>query len=396
MILNISRKLRAMPVLSVYRVAVSAFYFMQGLVFASWASRIPDIKNALSLSDAALGGVLFSIPVGQLAAMGISGYLVSKYGSKRVLSIAAVLYPAVLVLLGATGNVWQLSGALFLFGVAANMCNIAINTQGVGVERLYNRSVMASFHGLWSLAGFVGGVVSTFMVSGDISPFYHFCVIAVLAFIVLIALYSSLLPRDESKSYREESTQKKIFTKPDRLIVLLGLIAFGCMVCEGTMFDWSGVYFETVINPPKELVRLGYIAFMFSMATGRFAADRFVTRFGVELIIRISGVVIAMGLLIAIIFPHIIWATIGFLLVGFGVSSIVPMCYSMAGRSTAMKPGIALATVSTIGFFGFLLGPPVIGFISQALNIRWAFVVVACFGLLATLLAPLLKTKPRR
>lgn len=373
-----------------YRIAVSAFYFVQGLVFASWASRIPDIKSALHLNDAALGGVLFAMPVGQLSAMALSGYLVSRFGSRKILTLAAVLYPVVLIVLGSVGSVWALTAGLFCFGVASNLCNIAVNTQGVDVERLYGRSIMATFHGLWSLAGFTGGLISVWMVAGNISPFYHFCIICGITLVLLLVMRNALVPRDVRP---EEKKEGKMFSKPERFVVLLGIMAFGSMVCEGTMFDWSGVYFEQVIQPPKELVRLGYVACMFTMALGRFVADKLITRWGAVRVVRICGLTITTGLLLVVLFPYIVVSTIGFLLVGFGISATVPICYSMAGRSKKMLPGVALATVSTIGFFGFLLGPPVIGFVAQALNLRWAFALIACIGLVISLLAPALKEK---
>lgn len=373
-----------------YRIAVSAFYFIQGLVFATWASRIPDIKSALHLSDAALGSVLFAMPVGQLSAMALSGYLVSRYGSRKVLTLAAVLYPAALVGLGSVGTVWALSAGLFCFGIASNLCNIAVNTQGVDVERLYGRSIMATFHGLWSLAGFTGGLISVWMVAGDISPFFHFCIICGITLVLLLSMRGALVPRDVRPAGKKE---KQVFTKPEKFVVLLGVMAFGSMVCEGTMFDWSGVYFEQVIQPPKDLVRLGYVACMCTMALGRFIADKLITRWGAVRVVRVCGLTITTGLLLAVLFPHITVATIGFLLVGFGISATVPICYSMAGRSKKMLPGVALATVSTIGFFGFLLGPPVIGFMAQALSLRWAFALIACIGLVIALLAPALKER---
>lgn len=132
------------------------------------------------------------------------------------------------------------------------------------------------------------------------------------------------------------------------------------MVSEGTMFDWSGVYFESVVQPGPGLVQTGYVAFMSTMALGRFTADRMVMRFGAVRVLRASGILIAAGLLVAVLFPVLWSATLGFLLVGLGTSSIVPLCYSMAGKSKKMIPSVALASVSTIGFLGFLLGPPVI------------------------------------
>ncbi|RYG00537.1 MAG: MFS transporter, partial [Chitinophagaceae bacterium] len=183
------------PTQRYYRVGVSIFFFLQGLTFSTWASRIPDIKNLLKLTDAGLGAVLFALPVGQLTAMALSGYLVSRFGSKRTLTIAALTYPAGLVLLGAVTTVWQLTVGLFIFGICGNLSNISVNTQGVGVERLYRRSIMASFHGLWSLAGFLGGLISSFMVADHIPPFTHFCIIYVVGFVLMLLARPYILPR---------------------------------------------------------------------------------------------------------------------------------------------------------------------------------------------------------
>lgn len=376
------------PVQRYYRIGVSAFFFIQGLVFSTWASRIPDIKNALQLSDGMLGAVLFALPVGQLTAMSLSGYLVSRFGSKNMLTIAACLYPAGLVLLGTVDSLWQLVGALFFFGVCGNLSNISVNTQGVGVERLYRRSIMASFHGIWSMAGFAGGILSTFMVADHIPPFTHFCIVYAIGFLVMLSARKFILPRDAQHSKGES---KKIFVKPDRYIISLGILAFACMICEGTMFDWSGIYFEKVIHAPADLSRLGYVAFMFTMTAGRFTADWLVTKLGIETVLKFSGIFIFSGMLIAILFPTLAAATIGFLLVGIGTSSVVPMAYSMAGKSKTMLPGVALATVSSIGFLGFLLGPPIIGFISELTNLRVSFTLIAILGLGTTIMSGRLK-----
>ncbi|MCC8034934.1 MAG: MFS transporter [Rikenellaceae bacterium] len=375
-----------------YRISAGAFYFLIGLVFSSWASRIPDIKTALDMNEAQLGGVLFFIPVGQMAAMAISGYLVSKFGSRRMLVLAAVLYPLALVLIGVVRSIAELSAVLVFFGMAANLANIAVNTQAIGVERLYGRSIMASFHGLWSLAGFIGGLLSTLMVGLKLSPLSHFTIVCCFSFIVILLMTPSLMPRDGyRRPKREAEPRGRIFTRPDRLVILLGVISFLGMVCEGTMFDWSSVYFEEVIAPKATLVRLGYIASMCSMAAGRFTADRFITRFGSSAVVRVSGLIIALGLLMATLLPNLWTATGGFLLVGLGVSSIVPICYSLAGRSKGILPGVAIAMVSTIGFLGFLLGPPVIGFVAHGTNLRFALGIILAFGLFIVVLSPLVK-----
>ncbi|GAC1437944.1 MAG: MFS transporter [Sediminibacterium sp.] len=367
------------------RWAVAAFFFMAGLSFASWASRIPDIKLKLQLNDAGLGGVLFALPVGLMTGLPLSGWSVSKWGSKRMVTIAAIGYPLTLVLLGLVTHTWQLVGVLFVFGLFGNLFNISVNTQAVGVESLYGRSIMASFHGIWSLAGFTGAAIGTFLVSKDVSPFFHFCLICSMGILLSFIVQGYALSKDSGKS------DQPIFAKPDAAIMKLGLIAFGSMVCEGTMFDWSGVYFQKVVAVPKELTTLGYAAFMSTMAGGRFIGDWLTLKLGIQRMLQCSGIVITSGLLTAVIFPTIVPSTIGFLLVGIGVSSVVPLVYGAAGRSKTMSPGVALAAVSTIGFLGFLLGPPVIGFIAQASSLRWSFTLIAILGFGTTVLATLTK-----
>lgn len=368
-----------------HRLAVAAFFFIAGLSFASWASRIPDVKARLHLSDAALGGVLFALPVGSMISLPFAGWLVARHGSKKIMTIAATCYPMVLILIGLSAQVWQIVPVVFLFGLLGNLCNIAINTQAVGVEALYGRSIMASFHGIWSLAGFTGAAIGTFMVSKGIIPVYHFLFIAVLSVSSVWLIRHFTLAKDAGHP------DQPLFVKPDGMLLKLGLIAFSCMVCEGTMFDWSGVYFQKVVQVPKEITTLGYAAFMSTMAGGRFVGDWLVTRIGKQRVLQGSGIVIVAGLLTAVLLPQLVPATIGFLLVGFGVSSVVPLVYSAAGKSKAMSPGVALTAVSTIGFLGFLLGPPVVGFMAQALSLRWSFTLIAALGFCTTILSSLIR-----
>ncbi|MEO6687392.1 MAG: MFS transporter, partial [Dyadobacter sp.] len=205
---------------------------------------------------------------------------------------------------------------------------------------------------------------------------------------LVLTAYKHALPHDTAGS-----KSQPIFVKPDSRLLLLGIIAFCCMLCEGAMADWSGVYFKKVVQVPASYTTLGYVAFTSTMALGRFIGDTLVTKFGVKRILQMSGVVITTGLLVAVIFPYLLTATLGFFLVGFGVSSVVPIVFGLAGRSTTMAASTALAAVSTIGFLGFLIGPPIIGFISQAINLRWSFTLIAVLGFGTTILAGKVKNK---
>ncbi len=370
-----------------HRIAVSIFFFIAGITGASWASRIPDIKTTLQLSEAALGGVLFAVPVGQLLSLPLSGWLISRFGSRQLLIYASIFYPLTLIMLAFTATTCQLIFILFFFGLWGNLFNISMNTQAVGIENIYGRSIMASFHGLWSLAGFCGAALGNFFVSGRINPLIHFSIIGVLVAVLISFFYKYTLPENGNAA----SGKQKLFVKPDKAVLLLGFIGFCCMICEGSMADWSGIYFQKIINTPVKYITLGYVSFMATMATGRFIGDWLITKFGVKKILQFSGILIASGLAVMILFPVLQIAITGCLLVGIGVSCVVPMVYALAGKSKTMSPQFALAAVSTISFLGFLLGPPVIGFIAQVSSLRWSFTVVAALGFCTTLLANRLK-----
>ena len=364
------------------RVAVSALFFLSGLCFSSWASRIPDIKVKLGLSEGQLGGLLLGMPIGSLIALPLVGWLVDKFGSRSIVIIAAILYPLVLPLIGLAPTFWVLACILIFFGMSGNLLNISMNTQAIGVETMYGKTIMASFHGLWSLAGFTGGAIGAFMINWKLSPFMHFCLITLLSWGIIAFAYRFTITQQGRKS-----TGGLVLRKPDPLILRAGLIALCGMMCEGCMFDWSGVYFQNVVQAEKALVTAGYIAFMSTMALGRFISDYFTDRLGTARMLQISSLLITAGLVLSIVLPYLVPAIAGFLLVGLGVSSVIPLTYSVAGKANTLSPGIAIALVSSIGYFGFLFGPPLIGFIAEIFSLRISFAFIACMGAIIGVLA---------
>jgi MFS family permease len=369
------------------RIAVSAFFFSQGLCFASWASRIPDIKSSLHLSDAGLGSILLALPAGQLTAMPFSGRLVTHFGSRKVLRIFLVLYAICLTNIGLAAQGWQLALALYLFGICGNMCNISVNTQAIRAEKLYARPIMTSFHGAWSSAGFAGAAIGLLMMGQSIAPYYHFVVIALLV-ISFVLFGQQYLQTGRAAPATEK---RPFFSKPNGVLVQLGIIGFCSMASEGAMFDWSGVYFKQVVHAPASLTILGYVSFMVMMATGRFMGDALIAKYGRKKMLRWSGILISTGLFISVFLPYLITATIGFLIVGLGVSSIVPMVYSSAGKVSNISPGMALASVSSISFLGFLMGPPLIGYIAELSDLRYSFALIGLLGFSIALLVSKLK-----
>lgn len=372
----------------IIRLSVAAFFFIYGFTFASWASRIPHIQQQLKLSETQLGMVLFALPVGSFLSLPLSGWLVAKKGSRLILMIAALCYIITLVFIGNVSNVYQLLIVLFAFGMAGNMGNISVNTQAVGVESYYEKPIMGTFHGIWSLAGFSGAAVGTFMIAHTIEPKYHFILVSIFCFLTGLSAYTFLIKRD-----KVPEGAHPMFALPDRSLVVLGTIALCSMICEGAMFDWSGIYFTKVVKAPVALVGAGYTAFMCTMAFSRFFSDHITSRIGFKKTIQLSGIIIMSGLLIAVAFPFFYPSILGFLLVGAGVSSIIPQVYSSAGKSKKLSPGIALASVSSIGFLGFLLGPPLIGILAGISSLRLSFTIIAFMGILVTILISITKEK---
>lgn len=370
------------------RWAVSAFYFGMGLTFATWASRIPDIKMALHISDATLGTILFALPLGQLAMMPFSGKLVTRFGSHIVGVFSLLMFAFCLSNIGLATTPWQLGLGLFLFGMFGNMNNISINTQGVYTEKLFKKTIMATFHGVWSFAGFTGALIGLAMLALNLTPYHHFLIVGIIVFVLVVFNYRFLI---KAKSTPKTVEPKKLFTKPDSALIWLGVIGFAGMASEGIMFDWSGIYFKDIVKAPGSLIILGYLSYMIMMASGRFLGDGMIQRFGRKKVLQTSGIMISTGLFTAVIFPYLIPSMLGFMLVGLGVATIVPTIYSLAGKNTTVPPGEALTIVSSVSFLGFLMGPPVIGYISELLGLRFSFAFIGIFGILIALFVSRIK-----
>lgn len=377
-----------MNVLKKRRLAVGAFFFLTGLCFSSWASRIPDFQRIFSLSEGQLGTLLLGMPAGSLVALPLAAWSVYRFGSRKVIIAGMSFYMISLVSLGLATSSFQLAFFVFVVGILGNIMNISLNTQALSIETDYGRNILSSFHGLWSLAGFVGAGIGAGMVVLGLSPFIHYMVIMVIG----IGIISKSLPYIFSeRPGRESAGGGFVFKKPDSLIMRIGMVGFCGMMCEGCMFDWSGVYLAKAVNAPAALVPLGFFAFMGAMAFGRFLADKVANRYGKLGVLRISGLLIFSGLCLAVFVPHLIMVLVGFILVGLGTAAVVPLSYSIVGRSQTYSPGIAIAMVSSISFFGFLLGPPVIGFVAEMFNLKTSFALISIMGLS---IAVLVSVKP--
>jgi len=360
---------------------VTIFFFVSGFGFSTWASRIPTIQQQLHLNKAQLGAVLFALPIGLMATLPLTGVLLSRRDSRRIMMIGALFFNLMLCGIGFATQTWQLVIALLCFGCSRNLMNISVNAQSIGVQALYDRSIIARFHAVWSLAGFGGAALGSMMVSLGVSPAWHFLLVGVVLTGLCVYAYPGTLPQRPKARER-----RPWFALPDKTLAKYGLISFASMACEGTMFDWSGIYFREAVHASAKVATIGFVVYMTAMTLGRLTGDRLANRFGIRTMLTYSGVLIGTGLLLATLLPFPLTAGLGFILTGFGVSCVIPMVFSMAGRSAGMSSGSAIASVSTVGYLGFLIVPPLVGSVAQLAGMRGAYGMMAGFGLLITVL----------
>ncbi|MBK5720425.1 MFS transporter [Dysgonomonas sp. Marseille-P4677] len=372
------------------RIAIFCLYFCTGLSFSSWASRIPDIKTTLELGDAAWGTILLMIPIGQICGMTISGLIISKAGSKKILPIALIGYILALLLIGISASEYALIISLIIFGFFGNFCNISINTQAVTLETTYNKPIMASFHGGWSLAGLTGASVGLLMASIHLKPIYHFSIIAIIILICLLINKRFLQP-DIKKVKDQTEKEKNKRNKPETFLFLLGIVAFCGMAAEGAMSDWSGLFLIDVVGTPKHMAPIGLAAYMITMASGRFLIDKATQKWGRKKVIQAGGLLISIGLFTAVALPYFATTIVAFMIIGFGTAGIVPTIYSIAGQKTKIPTSIALTIVSSVSFLGFLMGPPLIGYIASVTNLRYSYALIGLFGICIVVLASTVK-----
>ena len=368
------------------RIATNILFFINGMSFASWASRIPDVKDFLKLGDAALGSVLFAMPIGSLSALPIAGVIISKFGSRKIALFSMLFYIISMPLLGNANSTFQLAVALFLFGFGGDILNISMNVQAVNVEKIQQRSIMSSFHAVFSVGFMIGAALGGFIASENISVFKHLTLIGIVDLIIGTLIYQFLI-----KSDKQEDKAQPLFALPDRGLVLLGIIAFCGMLSEGAMADWSTLYYKQILNNSKGFVTAGFTAFSVMMVVGRIFGDKIVNKFGLRKTLLINCLIVFLGMFVALIIIHPILVVIGFGITGLGLSTIVPLIYSEAGHSKTMSPGIALASITTVGMGGFLFGPVLIGYISEFSSLRIALSSLIILGILGAFLTTKIK-----
>ena len=340
-------------------------------MFASWVAHIPAVKTQHHLSDGELGLVLLSMAASSVLALVMAGWLIARWGSRVVASSAALGVCLTLPLPVVSPNVALLAVTLALFGACNGTLDVSMNAQAVAVEERYRRPIMSSFHGLWSLGGVGGAAGASGVMALGVGAVGHVLGVAVVSASVVVIALGGLLPA----ARRSEGTTP-LFVKPPPALLGLGLVTFCGLLGEGAVGDWSAVYIHDALGSTPAVAAAGFAAFSLMMATGRFLGDRLAGALGPGRLLRISGATAALGLGAALLLGNPSAALVGFGLVGLGLANVIPVVFSGAGRVRGVPPATALAAVATTGYGGYLAGPPLIGFVAEAISLPVALGVV--------------------
>lgn len=358
------------------RAALFAFFLLNGVGIASWAAHIPAVKQKFGFTDATLGLALLALALGSVGTLVFGGQLVARIGSRRTIIAAAFVFCLALPLLLLAPSTPLLFAVLPIFGACIGAMEVAINVQAVAIEARYGRPIMSTFHALFSVGGLLGAALASLTLALGVAPGAHLVAVGLgLAALTAFSL-PHLLPADDAAP-----GDSPAFVLPTGPLLGLSLLAFFCLVAEGAMADWSAVYLRDTLGTDPAFAASGYAAFSVAMAAGRFGGDALRARFHAVTLVRASGVLAAAGLGVALLVGQPVAALVGLACVGLGLANIVPVLFTAAGQTPGIAPGMGIAAVASVGYFGFLLGPPVIGFVARATSLT------SGLGLVAVLIA---------
>ena len=383
--LSAPRAARLVNPLWLSRVAVAALFFLNGALFGTWVARIPAVKSSLGLSDGIFGIALLAMAFGATVAMPLSGWLSGRWGSHRVCQAVALVFCGLLPVVALAPNLPVFVAAVFLFGATHGGLDVAMNAQAVDVEKRHGRSIMSSFHALFSAGGLAGAAGGGLIAAHGLPPLAHFAGVAGLLALVAVLAFPHLLDdRPPARAPRPGDADNEPhgfrFALPSAALVALGALAFSTMVGEGAMADWSALYLRRVLHSTEGLAAAGYAAFSITMAITRFFGDLVATHVGPVRLVRGGGLIALSGLALVLLSPLAGPALVGFACVGLGLATICPMTFSAAGRTPGMSAGAALSSVTTLGYLGFLIGPPLIGFAAEIVGLRSALAILVAAG----------------
>jgi MFS family permease len=355
------------------RIAVKIAFFLNGFIYANWVSRLPRIQELYNADNGTIGIVLLSMSLGAVVAMPFTGWVIIKNGSRRITMLSIILYCAFVPFIPFMSNIGGLIALYLIMGIVTGMLDVAMNSQAVMVEQKYQKPIMTSFHALFSIGMALGAWCGALFSDLDVELSKHLFIVVGVSLLSAIWVSRNLIFDKPHPSTKQEGP---LFRIPNKELISIGIIAFCCMMGEGSMADWTVNYMENITLSSKSIAPIALSAFATAMTLGRIFGDAIRIRLGDTKLIILGGIISAAGLGLALLVPKPYVAISGFFFVGLGLSTIVPIAYSIAGNAKGLPQGVGLAMVTTVGYAGFLVGPPVIGFIADVSSLRVGLAVV--------------------
>jgi MFS family permease len=371
------------PPFSSARLAVTLVFFINGFVFSNWVPRIPAIQQQLGLSVGTLGLALWGIAMGALLSQSLAGWFLTRLSSRTVIRLASLAYCMALPLPALAVNLPTLMLALFALGFSNGLLDVAMNAQGVIVEQREGHPIFASFHAAFSGGGLLGAVCGGLLAYLGVVPLFHFSLVTAVTLSAALFVTRWLVPE------RPDTKKKhaRALVRPSVRLLLLGFIAFCALLGEGSVADWSAVYLQATLHTSAGLAAGGFAAFSLMMALGRLVGDHLAGVWGPVMLARWSALLAAVGLGIALLIPQPVVAIMGYAFFGAGLSCLFPIVLRAAGHLRNIQAATAIAAVSTIGYTGFLAGPPTIGLLAAWLTLRGALSGVVVLTFLIAIMA---------
>jgi MFS family permease len=370
------------------RLSVNLIFFVNGFMFANWIARLPEIQELYALTKTQLGTVLLTSAMGAIIAMPFAGWFAVRFGSYRITIFTALAFCFCLPFLPVLPFAAALGALLFVFGLNGGAMDVSMNEQAVLVEKQYDKPIMSSFHAVFSVGTALGAGAGSLFAKFDISLFSHFLATAIFCLILVLLSIPNLIKIEIQKERQDRDEPS--FMLPTKAILPLGVIAFCGMTGEGSLSDWSAIYLTDILKKTPDVAAWGFGAFATAMTIGRILGDNIAARLGKRNTLIYSSLCSIFGLCVALALPELWVVLMGFALVGLGLSNVVPIVYSTAGNTEGIKPSVGIAMATTIGYAGFFVGPPIIGFLGDSFGLRIGLCFTLClfvvmFGLVRRL-----------
>lgn len=371
-------------------------FLICGVALASWAPMVPFAKQRLHLNDAELGALLLFLGVGAILTMPMTGFLIRRFGCRKVMITASLVLGIILPCLLLVNSVITMAVALFIFGAGIGAIDVSMNAHALAVQKLHGKHIMSSFHGMFSVGGLIGALGLGFLIKLGLSEIWSAVCVGALLILISAMQYSALLSKETEQKLEESSTSSSTHINAlgqssvwlNKKVLFLGSMCFILFLAEGAVLDWGALFLQEERQISLEMAGAGFAFFSVAMAVMRLAGDKLIEKFQPEKIVMIGSLIGAVGFFLIILTPWVYSALAGFTLLGLGVANVIPVLFSRGAEIEGIASSRSLPAITTLGYAGQLIGPAFLGFVAfstslpAALGVAGMLLLVVSFSYL--------------